>query len=235
MNLMAFGAHPDDIEIQCAGTLCKYKEEGHLIYMACASNGDMGSMETPPAEVARMRKAEMQASANILGADMIWLDIGGPTIHEDEPTRLLFIDAIRQVRPNLVITHHPQDYHDNHRSVHRLVLEAIFQASLPHIKTRHAPITAVPALYYMDNFTGLNFMPTHYVDISRHIERKERMLRAHASQLVWLKQHSGLDIIDHMKTIGKYRGYQTGVAYAEAFCHVPSFPVMKPGTLIPDM
>lgn len=233
MNILAIGAHPDDIEIQCAGTLYNYMRQGHRVVMACASNGDMGHMDIPPEPLAQIREAETREAAALLGADVIWMNIGGPTIREDDATRKLFIDAIRQVNPDVVITHHPDDYHDNHRSVSRLVREALFQASLPHIKTVHGAIQAVPALAYMDNFTGMNFQPTHYVDISPAIELKTRMLAAHKSQVQWLREHSGIDIIDFMTTGAKYRGYQAGVKYAEAFAVVPSFPLMKAGSIFP--
>lgn len=233
MNILAFGAHPDDIEIQCAGTLYEYKQQGHQVFMACASNGDMGHMFIPPEELARIRESEMRKSASILGAEVLWLDISGPQIREDDETRLLFLDAVRQVKPDVLITHHPDDYHDNHRAVSRLLREVIFQATLPHIKSNYPATETVPALVYMDNFAGLNFQPTDYVDITKAIEVKKEMLSAHESQIEWLMAHSKLDVIDHMLTIGKYRGYQVGVSYAEGFMVVPSFPLIKAHSIFP--
>jgi LmbE family N-acetylglucosaminyl deacetylase len=233
MNILAFGAHPDDIEIQCAGTLHKYKTQGHNVFMACASNGDMGHMHIPPAELAKIREAEMRKAAGILGAEVIWLDIAGATIYEDDATRKRFIDVIRKTKPDVVITHHPDDYHDNHRSTSRLVREAIFQASVPHIKTDFGPIEKIPSLFYMDNYSGLNFTPTHFVNITESIEVKKQMLLAHQSQVQWMMEHSKLDVVDQMITTAKYRGYQAGVPYAEAFAQEPSFPLVKTGTLLP--
>lgn len=232
MNILAFGAHPDDIEIQCAGTLYKYAKQGHQVFMACASNGDMGHMHIPPKELAKIRESEMRNAAKKINAEVIWLNISGAIIYEDDPTRLAFIDAIRKVKPDIVITHHPNDYHENHRSTSRLVRESIFQASIPHIKTSYPAIETTPSLYYMDNFTGLKFTPTHFVDISDEMDMKIKMLQSHESQLQWLQEHSEIDIVDQMITTAKYRGYQSGVKYAEAFSFEDSFPLVKTGTLL---
>ena len=66
MNVLAIGAHPDDIELSCAGTLARYAQEGHLVSMAIFTCGNMGDLEIAPMELAEIRKAESEESAAIL-------------------------------------------------------------------------------------------------------------------------------------------------------------------------
>ena len=69
----------------------------------------------------------------------------------------------------------------------------------------------------MDTLAGVNFNPTEYVDISEEIDLKLQMLECHESQLVWMREHDGIDFADMVKTCSRYRGYQCGAEYAEGF------------------
>ena len=73
MRVLAVGAHPDDLEILCSGTLAKYAKQGHHVTMAVATNGEVGSMTLPNEEIAAVRKAEAAASAAVIGADFVWM------------------------------------------------------------------------------------------------------------------------------------------------------------------
>jgi LmbE family N-acetylglucosaminyl deacetylase len=75
----------------------------------------------------------------------------------------------------------------------------------------------VTPVYFMDTIAGLGFVPTEYVDVTDVIEVKAEMLAAHATQLVWLRDHDGVDIVEEMMTAARYRGQQCGVRYAEGF------------------
>jgi LmbE family N-acetylglucosaminyl deacetylase len=69
----------------------------------------------------------------------------------------------------------------------------------------------------MDTLAGVNFVPTDFVDISDVIDLKIQMLECHASQLVWMREHDGIDFADMVRTCSRYRGYQCGAGYAEGF------------------
>jgi LmbE family N-acetylglucosaminyl deacetylase len=73
MKLLAVGAHPDDIEFLCAGTLAKYKRLGHEVAVAIATNGEVGSSTSPKAEIATIRRTEAEVSAAVLGGEFHWL------------------------------------------------------------------------------------------------------------------------------------------------------------------
>ena len=233
MRVLAVGAHPDDIEILCAGTLARYAADGADVVMCVATDGAAGHMEISPDELADIRERETRASAEVLGADLIWLGLPDEWVFDDPSTRLLFVDAIRRARPDVILTHPPNDYHPDHRAVSELVFNASFVASLPNIETEHEAHTTVPPIRYMDTLAGKGFHPTDFVDISATFDTKRRMLACHASQIDWLRDHDDIDIIEFMTVVSKTRGLQAGVAYAEGFREADTWPRTKPFRTLP--
>src|SRR6266446_5896973 len=139
MNILAIGAHPDDIEISCAGTLARYAAAGHSVTLAVFTCGDMGDLKITPPELARVRKRESEASAAILGARLLWPGITDELVFPNEEQRRVMIDVIRQVDPDVIITHSPNDYHPDHRYVSQLVFDSYFQKGLPHLPGQQQP------------------------------------------------------------------------------------------------
>jgi LmbE family N-acetylglucosaminyl deacetylase len=218
MKILAIGAHPDDIEISCAGTLAKMAKSGHEVVICHVSDGDKGHYEVPPEELIRIRKQEAQQSGAMIGCNVISLGMrDGQISAENEQIRTAFIDLLCQTQPDLVITHAPNDYMPDHVAVSRLAFDMTFLATLPNASRLYPNVKKVPSLYYMDNLSGIDFQPTLYVDITDTYETKSEMLKQHESQLVWLKEHDNVDVLDMMKTLGKFRGVQAGCTYAEGF------------------
>lgn len=220
MNILAVGAHPDDLEILCAGTLAKYAQQGHQIAMAIITNGDMGDQRMDPLEVTKVRKKEAEQSAHLIGAKFIWIGIKDELLTPDLETRMKVVDAIREAGADLVVTHAPNDYHPDHRYTSQLVFDALPLATLERIPTTHPAIKTVPKLYYMDTAWGCGFISTRYVDISKTFEVKRKMLSQHQSQIDYFKYRIKVDLIEQMTIMSRYRGIQCGVRYAEAFRHV---------------
>ncbi len=233
MRVLAVGAHPDDLEILCGGTLARYAQEGHDVIMCVATDGTAGHMIIKPAELAKIREREARNAAKVIDADFIWLGFPDELIFDDRPTRLAFVDAIRQARPDLIITHTPDDYHPDHRTVSKLVFDASFVASLPNIETEHPAHPVVPPIYFMDTLAGKNFHPSEFVDISATIETKRRMLACHESQVTWLKDHDDIDIMEFMNSVARARGFQCNVEYAEGFRSEDVWPRKAPHRLLP--
>ncbi|MCC6485637.1 MAG: PIG-L family deacetylase [Armatimonadetes bacterium] len=223
MRVLAVGAHPDDIEILCAGTLLRYAQDGHDVSMAVATNGEQGHAIIEPPELAEIRKVEAQASADLCGAELFWLGFPDEFIYHDHDTRMRFIELMRQARPDVVITHNPQDYHMDHRIVSELVFVSSFLATVPHVITASPSTTVNPPLYYMDSLAGANFVPTEYVDISGVIDRKEAMLNCHQSQTKWLKDHDNIDVLEFMRSQNRFRGLSCSVPYAEGFARLDAW------------
>jgi LmbE family N-acetylglucosaminyl deacetylase len=223
-RVLAIGAHPDDIEILCAGTLARCHARGDQIILCVATNGDMGSMTHMPPELAQIRRREAEKSASLLDAEFHWLDFPDEFLYHDHDTRMRFIEMIRAARPDIILTHSPDDYHTDHRIVSELVFVSSFIAAVPHVQTDSAVHAQIAPIYYFDTLAGVNFLPTEYVDISETLEKKLQMMRCHESQLEWLGKYNGIDILEFITSVARFRGLQSGVHYAEGFRRADVWP-----------
>lgn len=233
MNILAVGAHPDDLEILCAGTLALYRQQGHQVVMAHACNGDKGHFEIPPKKLARTRAGEAEKSSSLIDAQSIGLGISDLEMEMDREIKMEFVELIRGSKPDLIITHHPDDYMPDHRLTSRMIFDASFMATLPHLATEHPHHEKITPIYYMDTIAGLQFQPEEYVDIEKTLDRKIEMLGCHASQVQWLKNHDGIDIIQFVTTVAEFRGLQCGAKYAEAFTREKTWPRNPTGRYLP--
>jgi LmbE family N-acetylglucosaminyl deacetylase len=218
VRVLAIGAHPDDLVILCGGTVARYAAAGHEVTMVDVTRGDRGSFVHTSEEIARIRTAESTAAAERIGATYRGLGLSdGEVFSQDRAQRMMIVDLVRETRPDVILTHSPNDYMADHNEVSRLVFDASFLATLPLLETSIEAHGSVTPLFYLDTLGGLGFAPTEWVDISATIEQKLDMMRAHASQLTWLRDHDGVDVVEQVRTTAAYRGGQAGVAYAEAF------------------
>ena len=232
MNILAIGCHPDDVEINCAGTLAKCVKRGDKVIVCHACNGNMGHEVIMPDELRQIRAAEAKKAGSLAGIEVITCDIGDLLANSgDMKQRDKVIDVIRYAQPDLIITHAPSDYMCDHVALSRLVYDASFAASVPHYGTGKA--SKVTPVYYMDNLGGHGFVPTEYVDITDTFELKMQMLECHEIQLKWMREHDHIDFADFVRTTAKYRGLQCGVPYAEAFCQVYAYSKVLPKRLLP--
>ena len=224
MNVLAVGAHPDDVEIACSGTLAKCVKRGDKVTVCHVSSGSLGHVVIPPEKLRGIRAAEAKKAGALAGISKVvcagFDDLA--IFPESQEARDRLVKIIREANPDFIITHNPDDYMPDHTAVSRLVFDASFTATLPNYppKTAH-PARLVP-IYYMDTLCGVNFVPTEFVDITQEIDLKIRMLECHESQLVWMREHDHIDFADMVRTCSKYRGYQCGATYAEGFrmCNV---------------
>lgn len=224
MKILAAHAHPDDIEFLCAGTLAALKDQGHEITLATLSNGDKGSLETGPEETARIRIAESQHAADVIGAAYHCVGFGDYELFDDDASRRQVTEFIRSVAPDVIITASPQDYHPDHEACSALVRRAAFIVGAPNYRTGDAePMKAVPVLYYTDpaegtDIFGNHILPDFCVDVSDKIDIKTAMLERHESQREWLRAYHGMDHYIHSMTgWSKKRGAAYGFAFGEGF------------------
>ena len=233
MNILAIGAHPDDLEILCGGTLAKYSEKGHKVFMAHLCNGNMGGKDIPQEQLAEIRDKEARASAKIIQAEVlgpICADLG---VHLTQEMRAKVADIIRAAQPDLIITHSPQDYMPDHVITSQLVFESAFAATLPYFQTKHQAYEKITPIYYMDTLLGLKSQPEFYIDITDHFETKKAMFLCHESQYKWLEGHHLTDPFQMIKTMAKFRGLQSGVMYAESFQMERVWGRVRPIDLLP--
>jgi LmbE family N-acetylglucosaminyl deacetylase len=234
MRILAIGAHPDDLEVLCGGTLDRCKERGDEIYIAIATNGNVGTGDSSVTceQIAAIRYAEAKASAAILGAHLIWMNFDDEFLTDNRETRERFIDAIREARPDVMIIHSEKDYHPDHRLAGSIARDARIPASVPLVTTAHPP-TAIPTVFVMDTLLGQNFEPEFYVDITGVIETKKKMLKSHVSQAFWIKHVFGAEFTESMLVQGRFRGAQACTQYAEGFQLLHDWPYTGDGKLLP--
>jgi len=225
MNILFVAAHPDDIEILCAGTLIRYAREGHSVTMAVFTSGNMGDAAITPEKLATIRENETRAAAKIIGANLIWANVVDEHVFPNEEQRRIMIDILREADPDLIFTHSPNDYHPDHRYVGQLVFDSYFQKGLPHIPGQSLPACrfGMAQFYYMDNLGGIGFNPTEYVDISEVFEVKKEMLSCHKSQVLAMQQLANTDLLDMIEIQGRFRGFGAGCRYAEGFTRLDAF------------
>lgn len=230
-TVLAVGAHPDDLELLCAGTLILLKQAGWEVRMATMTPGDLGSMRHSREEISRIRRAEAAASAAILGAGYTCLEFRDLTIVYDETTKRRVTGLIRDARPDLIVTLSPLDYMTDHTETPRIVREAAFASTIPNWEATldgktPRPCEKLPAILYADpvdhvDHQGRRVPAPFVVDITDVIDRKEKMLAAHDSQRTWLREQHGEDEYLHwMRRSGADRARdfrKKTVKYAEGF------------------
>lgn len=217
-TVLVISCHPDDMELHVAGTLLKCKERGDRVVVCNLCSGDLGHMVIEPAELREIRYQEAKRSCDLAGFEYIYGGFDDLRIYDGNPeARDKVTDIIRQVNPDFIITHHPNDYMPDHCATARLVFDASFAATVPHYRTGVDKNARIVPIYYMETACGVGFQPTEYVDITPYIDMKAKMISMHVSQIAWLKEHDGADLIEEGISIARFRGIQSGVRYAECF------------------
>ena len=239
-RVLAVGAHPDDVEFSCAGTLSQLRKLGAEIFIATVCNGDCGTTQYPAHEIAAIRKAEATASAQLLGATYRCVGAHDLSVDYDTVTRRQVTGLIRSVDPAIVITHYLIDYMVDHEVTSRLVRDACFCAGVPNFASagNEKPTQGVPHLYYVtpsdcaDN-VGNPIEPHFVVDVSAEVGLKREMLACHASQREWLRRHHGSDeYLDWMERRGAAMGQRIGAKHAEGFLQHLGQPYPKDNMLL---
>ncbi len=213
---MAFGAHPDDVELFAGGTLAKLRAQGYATGITDMTRGEMGTRGTP-----RLRAREARSAARILDLK-VRENLGLPDSGIDTTlaARMKVIRIIRRYRPTLVLVHHWDDKHPDHVNTSRLVTEAAHQAGLEKIKTGQERFRPHAILYYM---LPAHSAPTLVVDVSDYDEQRLGAIRSYKSQLfdaasrapeTYLSQP---DFIHHVETIHSYYGTLIGKRKGEGF------------------
>ena len=221
-KVLAITCHPDDMEIHACGTLLKCKQRGDEVTVCHVANGNMGHVVIEADELRDIRAEEARTSGKIGGFKVITCDIGDLRVNSrDREQHDKIVKVIRDAAPDFIITQAPNDYMIDHVEVSKLVFFASFSATVPHYRPDLGPACTVTPIYYMDNASSVDFEPEEYVDITDVMETKLEMLACHKSQVVWLMDHDGVDVLENTLFMSRFRGMQCGVKYAECFkrCH----------------
>jgi len=223
-TVLSLGAHPDDAEFFCAGTLALLREKGWEVHIATMAPGDCGTVQYSREEISRIRKGEAAKSAAILDGSYHCLEEGDIFILYDRQSLLKAIELFRKVKPAIVFTTSPSDYMVDHEMASKIAQTACFACGVVNVDTPGAePFEPIPHLYYMDpadqkDKFGTGIKAGTIVDISGMMDTKEEMLCCHESQRHWLMTHHGMDeYVNIMKESGEKRGREIKSRFAEGF------------------
>jgi LmbE family N-acetylglucosaminyl deacetylase len=228
-SVVAVGAHQDDVEIHCAGTLLRYlREENATITTVTISDGGLGFGHEPSRqkqEVSEIRDAEAAACAKAMGGQHFGLRAGedGTLTYSREAVARL-TDVLRRVGATLLLAPPPDDYNEDHNVASYVADQAAIMASAPAFETEHPPLAITPRVLYMDAVGGFGAQPTIYIDISDLIDEKAAVLSLYESQMENMASSRGWDLIDRTQKLDAHRGAQAGVRYAEAFRPAMQWP-----------
>lgn len=216
VDILAFGPHPDDIEIGIGGTLAKHASLGHRVALCDVTAGEMGSNGT-----VEERLAEAEQARRVLGAS--WranLRIPDRGIGSAPDQVRLAAEIVRRARPRVVALPYWSDRHPDHAAASQLLTEAVFSAGLRRYPAAGEAWTPEAVCYYFINDMAA---PSFLVDVSGHYETKRRALACFASQF----RPAGADAVPTRLTSTRFEqliesrdaqfGAQAGVAFAEGF------------------
>lgn len=215
-DVLAFGPHPDDVEIACGGSLLLMKRAGMTVAVVDCTRGEMGSRGT-----AADRDAEAIAAGEALGIDARGnLGLRDTGVRDDDPSTDLVVAAMRAVRPRVVFAPHERDVHPDHTNTAKLVSRAHFLAGLRNYQPQlGAPHRAATLLRYPGNQL---VEPTVVVDITSVADQKLEVVKCYRSQLSpaggdHLVQ--GLDLLDRTMVRQRAMGAMIAASAGEGFCH----------------
>jgi LmbE family N-acetylglucosaminyl deacetylase len=192
MKVLAVGAHPDDIELGCAGTLLQHGARGDEVNLLVLTTGEQGP------HAARSRISEQEDAAAFLGANLYWGGFEDGAIPEGREGIMAVEAVLHRTGSDIVYTLAPRDTHQDHRAASAI--------------TTAAARRTCRVLCY-ESPTSIGFSPNVYVDIEQQLEDKLRSIRAHTSQV--LKNH--LVDLQASESQARYHGFHARIRYAEAF------------------
>jgi LmbE family N-acetylglucosaminyl deacetylase len=192
VRVLAVGAHPDDIELGCGGTLLAHRARGDEVALLVMTTGERGPQD------AKSRIREQEDAAALLDAALLWGGFQDGEVDEGRDAVTVVQDAVATIGPDLIYAHTPDDTHQDHRATARAVLSAAR-------RMRQVLLYESP--------TSTHFSPSIYVNVAPFIDAKMDMLRAHMSQVL----KNGLVDLEALEAQARYHGFRARLRYAEAF------------------
>ena len=221
LDILAFGAHPDDVELGCGGTLISAIAEGKKVGVIDLTKGELGTRGTTS-----QRLKEAQLASQIMGVTVREnLGMADGFFENNKENQFAIIETIRRYQPSIVLCNAPEDRHPDHGKGSQLIVDACFLAGLVKIQSTHngtpqAPWRPTQVFHYIQS---RNLSPNFVVDISAYMDKKMEAILAHSSQFYDPNSNepetfiSGTAFIDFVRGRAKELGHQVGVEYAEGF------------------
>jgi len=216
LDVLAFGAHRDDVELTCAGTMIKLVDQGYKTGIIDITAGEMGTRGS-----AEERAAEAEAAARILGVQCRDnLGIPDANIERNMENKLKVVKVIRKYKPEIVILPYWEDRHPDHAHASQLVFEAAFIAGLSKLDTGQQKHRPEKLVYYMCHY---EFEPSFVVDVTEQHERKIEAIKAYRSQIYnpsYPGEYTLISSPEYFESIevrSRYYGGLIGKKYGEPF------------------
>ncbi len=218
IHLCVIGAHIGDAEITAGGVVCKYTSAGHKSTIVHLTPGEKGHPELPPEEYRRQKISEAEESARIMAAEVIVMDYGDGELPCSEEAKMKVCDVIREIKPDIVLTHWKGSFHKDHINCYHNVMEGVFYAAVPGIQ-RSRPAHPVRLLYYAENWEDpFDFQPDVWLDISPVFEQWREAVHVHA---LFRGAVASFDYWRYYEGLVNMRGAEVGVKQAQAFMTPP--------------
>jgi len=224
LDILAFSAHPDDIELAAAGTLIKLTKQGYAVGIADMTRGEFGTRGTQ-----QIRQKEAEEAGSLIGVKIReCLDIPDGSVTVTRENHLKVIRLLRKYRPQIILNHYWRARHADHIATSQIVTEACYLSGLAKLDTGQNRWRPKRILYHQVLY---DVVPSFVVDVSEEIEQKWRAIKAHKSQFhdpesnepqTILSDPSFLDMIE---TRMKYWGGLIGVSHAEPFLTTEPFAI----------
>jgi len=221
LDILAFGVHPDDVELGCAGTIMAAIDQGKKVGIVDLTRGELGTRGTPAT-----RTQEAAAAANIMGVSIREnLEMADGFFANDEAHQRKIISIIRKYQPDIILANAPEDRHPDHGRSAKLVSDAAFLSGLRKIETMHdgsAQNAWRPAYtfhYMQDRF----IQPSFVIDITKYMDRKIEAVLAYGTQFNSADSSepqtyiSSPQFLETVKARALMMGKRIGVGYAEGY------------------
>jgi LmbE family N-acetylglucosaminyl deacetylase len=215
---LAAGAHPDDIEFMMAGTLLLLKEAGVEIHMWNLANGGLGSVHHGRTELIELRWQEAQDAAHVAGATAHPPLFDDLAVFYNESSLRRVASVVRAIQPDIILTHSPEDYMEDHQNTRRLIVSAAFARGMSNFVTDppHPPYDHPVAVYHalphgLQDGLRNAVQPDSCVNIASVLAKKREMLANHRSQKEWLEASQGMDAyLNDMENMSREVGRLSG-------------------------
>ncbi len=230
VDLLAIGAHPDDVELIIGGTVAKLTRKGKRVALIDLTRGEMGTRGTPD-----IRAREAAEAARVLGiTERINLDMGDGRLENTFENRVRLIEEIRRLRPVIVMCHHWEDLHPDHVVAAELIRSIMYPVGMEKFPAKGTPYRPHEFLFFMGHFP---FQPQLIVDISDDFQTKLAAARCYASQLYQPDATerptniSQPDFLLNIEARARHYGSQILKTYGEPFGVLRPVPVDDPTEL----
>jgi LmbE family N-acetylglucosaminyl deacetylase len=217
-RVLAIGGHAADMEFSAGAIIAKYTAAGAYAVLLHLTAGEMGHPRLSGEEYAKQKVDEANRAAAILGAEARFLPYPDAGLPRNDEVAYQIADVIRDVRPDVVITHWRGSFHSDHINAHYNTMQAIFYAGLPAIKRAH-PAHSVPAVLYAENWEDMDdFKPDLYLDVT---DVYDRWIEAASQYELFSGAISGFRYRDYYQALTITRGCLAGFQRAVALMRPP--------------